>query len=274
MHHRTAQSINVGRLARGCAAALLLLGLLPGRVFAQSDKWQIDAAPLYLWASEIDGRIGVNSRSVPVFMDFGDAVDHLSGSFTFHLEARKNRFGFLTDISFVRLSTESTFTTPILSRVVEGTAEVDSTIFEVGGSYLVSPDANFSVIGGLRTYSLASKLEFEGEAGTLTPVDESRTSADAFGGFTYRPKLSEKWTFLSRADIGAGEANFTWSGTIGAAYRFRPWGGLMFGYHALGIDTGDVGTLETPAGDASIETEYDVTHYGPFFSLTVHWAQK
>ena len=271
MRLRTPRWVNFSRLAGGCALTMMFLGLLPGTVFAQSDKWQIDAAPLYLWASKIDGRLSVNSQSVPVFMDFGDAVDNLSGAFTFHLEARKNRWGLLTDISFVRLSTDSTFTTPILSRTVEGTAEVDSTIFEVGGSYLVNPAANFSVIGGLRTYSLSTKLEFEGAAGTLTPVDASRTSADVFGGFTYRPKLAEKWQLLSRADIGAGEANFTWSGTVGVEYRFRPWGGLMFGYHALGIDTGDV---QTTTGGASVETEYDVTHYGPVFSLTVHWTQQ
>jgi hypothetical protein len=41
----------------------------------------------------------------------------------------------------------------------------------------------------------------------------------------------------------------------------------MFGYHALGIDTGD-------AGADSNEVEYDVTHYGPVFSLTLHWTQK
>ena len=99
-----------------------------------------------------------------------------------------------------------------------------------------------------------------------TPVDESRTAASAFGGFTYRPKLSEKWTLLTRADLGAGSA-FTWSGTLGFEYRFKPWGSIGFGYHALGIDTGE-------AGEGTGDIEYDVTHYGPVVGMTMHLGQK
>jgi hypothetical protein len=55
--------------------------------------------------------------------------------------------------------------------------------------------------------------------------------------------------------------------TLGFEYRVKPWAGLMFGYRALGIDTGD-------ASEDSNEVAYDVTHYGPMFSLTLHWTEK
>jgi hypothetical protein len=254
-----------GRHARTCALTAVLCGL-SSPALAQSDNWEVDIAPLYLWASELDGRVAVADRSVPIFMDFGDAVDKLAGAFSVHVEARKNRWGILGDVSFVRLSTDATFTTPILSRPVDGNAQLDMTIVEAGGSYLVKPDANLNVIGGFRTYTLSPTLEFEGAAGELTPVDTSRTAVGFFGGLTYRPKLSDKWVLLTRADLGGGEA-FTWSGTLGFEYRFKPWGGVMVGYRALGIDTGD-------ADEGTNDLEYEVTHYGPIFSLTLHWTQK
>jgi hypothetical protein len=115
-------------------------------------------------------------------------------------------------------------------------------------------------------YTLSPKLEFESDIRELTLVDTSKTAASVFGGFTFRPKLADKWTLLTRADLGGGEA-FTWSAALRFEYRVKSWAGLMFGYHALGIDTGD-------ASADSNEVEYDVTHYGPVFSLTLHWTEK
>jgi len=267
-HHQCATAIPARALAPLLSAAVLVVASLgvATPAMAQSDKWQVDVAPLYLWAVETDGNISVRDKSVPVFLDFADAADSLAGAFSFHGEARKNRVGIFSDINFIRLSTDASFATPILSRQVNGTAQLDMTMFEVGGTYLVRPVRNLSVIGGLRTYTLSPKLEFESDIQELTVVDTGRTAASVFGGATYRPKLADKWTLLTRADIGAGSA-FTWSATLALEYRVKPWAGLMFGYHALGIDTGD-------AGADSSEVEYDVTHYGPMFSLTLHWTEK
>jgi hypothetical protein len=259
-HHRARAS-----LFSAAALAIVVLGV-PDQAVAQSDTWQVDIAPLYLWAVETNGSVAVRNRSVPVFLDFADAADSLAGAFSFHGEARKNRLGVFGDINFIRLSTDADFSTPLLSRQLKGTAQLDMTMFEVGGAYLVQPQKNLSVIGGLRTYSLSPNLEFESDSADLTVVDTGRTAVMVFGGATFRPKLADKWVLLTRADIGTGTA-FTWSASLGVEYRIKPWAGLMFGYHALGIDTGD-------AGEDSDDVQYDLTQYGPMFSVTLHWAQK
>jgi hypothetical protein len=272
-------SVNVRRLIThlvrvGCACVAGVLWVT-SPAFAQSDNWEVDVAPLYFWASELDGRIITSNDSVSLFLPFDEAVDTLAGSFSFHGEARKGRAGFFGDIYFIRLSTDAEFVTP-LSTTVLGTTELDMTVFEGGASYLVKPDANLSVIGGVRTYTQSPRITLSGPVLGVREVDVSRTATSVFAGFTYRPKLSEKWALISRADIGVGEA-FEWSGTLGFAYRFKPWGGLAFGYRALGVDTGDAEGIATlPAGQASDDdrVKYDVTHYGPFLSLTLHWAQK
>jgi hypothetical protein len=265
-----------GRLmatAAGMAAGLLSFA---APAHAQSDKWQVDVAPLYLWASELDGRLVTSNQTVSLFMPFDEAADNLAGAFSFHGEARKGRVGVFADINFIRLSTDAEFTTPV-STTVRGTAQLDMTVFEAGAAYLVKPGSNFSVLGGIRTYTQSPRIELSGPVLGVRELDISRTATSVFGGFTYRPKLSEKWMLLTRADIGGGQA-FEWSGTLGFEYRFKPWGGAAFGYRALGVDTGDAdASVVRPTGQGSSDgdrAQWDLTHYGPFFSLTLHWAQK
>jgi hypothetical protein len=71
--------------------------------------------------------------------------------------------------------------------------------------------------------------------------------------------------FISRADVGGGDADFTWSSVAGLEYRFKPWGGLELGYKALGID------VESGSNELR---QYDVTHHGPIFGVRFHWARR
>ena len=250
------------------AAIVACIGLAPAQAWAQQDnEWDFTLAPLYLWAMETNGTLTAGSRTVPVFLDFADAADHLGGAFSFHFEARKDRWGGFADLNFVRLSSESTFTIPVGSqtRTIEGDFDMGIRFFEVGASYLVHEPAKVGIIGGLRTYTLSPELEFEAGALEVTPIDASRTSTDGFVGVTLRPALSPRWTLISRADIGGGSAEFTWSAMLGFEFRFRPTVGLIFGYKALGIDVG--------SNDDEPVREYDMTHYGPIFGLNLHWGR-
>jgi hypothetical protein len=153
------------------------------------------------------------------------------------------------------------------NRTVEGNFELDNTMFEAGGSYLLSEHTRFAAIAGLRTYTLSPKAEFRTSGSSVEPLDVSRTSANVFVGFTYRPPLSEKWSLVSRADVGTGGAEITWSGMLGFEYQVRRSIGLVLGYKALGIDTG------RDAGDQEI-TDYDMKHYGPIVGLNLRWGGR
>ena len=110
--------------SRVCALAIAVCGVLgtPGRAFAQVDKWKVDVAPLYFWAATTDGNIAINgTRDIPVYMDFDDAKSKLAGAFSFHGEARKGQWGVLGDINFIRLSTDVSYTTPIINAPIAGT---------------------------------------------------------------------------------------------------------------------------------------------------------
>jgi hypothetical protein len=248
------------------AASTATCVLSSGQAEAQtSDGWQVSFVPLYFWATTLDGQLSAGPASVPIALDFSDAVDHLGGALSFHLEAVRGRWGVLTDLNFIQLASSADFAVgPVQD--VQGDFELDNIMFEVAALYLVNEARRFAVIGGLRTYTLAPKIAFTGSlAGLATPIDTSQTSPNAFGGVVFRPSITEKWMFIGRADVGGGDADVTWSAVAGLEYRFRPWGGLEFGYKALGIDV---------EGDSSELRQYDVTHHGPIVGIRFHWAQR
>ena len=233
----------------------------------QSDDWKVSFAPLYLWATRLNGDIATRAGTVPVFMTFDDALDKLAGAFSFHVEADKNRFGIFGDLDFVRLSTQSNFTLQgPLPLTVNGDADVNQTIVEAGARYLVSPRANFAVIGGLRTFTLDNAIEFSTLNVSVTPIDANRTAVYGFAGATYRPDLSPKFSLLSRADIGGG-SGLTWSALVGVEFRPKPWLGLDVGYKGLGVDFGK-------STDGKTIRSVDMTLYGPIFGVNFHWGGR
>jgi hypothetical protein len=269
-YRRLARTVALA-LPRLCLVALAACGTLltPAPAAAQSDKWEVEIAPLYFWAARLDGEIGVNDRNVPIFMSFDDALDKLGGTFALHVGAQRGRWGVLADVYFLRLETDATFTTPLIPREITGEAEVGVTIVETAMTWAVRPGSPLNLLGGLRTYTLSPKLTLTGTQFERTPIDVTGTSVGAFGGVTFRPKLGTRAQFLGRADIGGGQA-FTWSSTLGLEYRFTSWLGVMGGFKAFGVDKGDVAT----DGRIVEKVEYATTQYGPIFSLTFHWAQK
>lgn len=269
----------IGTAVTGVASGALLL-LLPSTAGAQAaDKWEVHVAPLYLWASQMSGEVSVRNVTTPVYMSFGDAAENLSGIFTFHVEARRSRWGFLADLGYVSLSTGSQITVPGLppgapARVVSGSVDLSNVVFEVGGSYLVAPAHRLSVIGGLRTYTMAPTISFTAAAASATPVDTSKTAAYGFFGLGYRPKLSDRWTLVTRGDVGGG-SGLTWSATAALQFDFSRHGGVLFGYRALGVNAGNVTQLTTlPASTGQPGLDYQMTHRGPLVALNLRWGGK
>jgi hypothetical protein len=252
--------------------ALCGLFVTPARAFAQTDKWEVDVAPLYFWAATTDGNLAINgTRNIPVYMDFADAKSKLAGAFTLHVEAKKARWGVLGDVMFMRLSSDVSYTTPIIGVPIAGTFKMDQVIFNGMVMYEVKPGTPFMLVGGIRTLSMSPSAHFTGPVGgQLADISVSTTEAAAVGGFVYRPKLAKKVVLLTQADIGGGSA-FTWSALGGIEFQIKPWIGVAAGYNALRIDTGNV----PKSGNVAVsDLQYAVTQYGPAFSLTFHWAQK
>ena len=248
------RSIHSGPSAAGAGAS--------GQAAPADDKWEMSFVPLYFWATTLSGQMSVRSTTVPILLEFADAADNLGGAFSFHFEATRRRWGMMTDLNFIRLSSSGPIDVGPVT--VERDFQLDNIMFEAAALYYVSPATRIGLIGGLRTYTLSPTIELAGAVTGVSVIDDSRTSANAFGGVVLRPRINEKWALIGRADIGGGNADLTWSAVAGLEFRFKPWASIDFGYKALGIDV---------KSEDAVVREYDVTHYGPIFGLRMHWTK-
>jgi hypothetical protein len=69
---------------------------------AASTGWQFSITP-YLWATALKGDVGVGRTSADVDASFDDILDNLNGALMLSLEARKGRFGLLSDTIYANL---------------------------------------------------------------------------------------------------------------------------------------------------------------------------
>jgi hypothetical protein len=144
-------------------------------------------------------------------------------------------------------------------------------IFNGALLYAPKPGTALDLVGGIRTYAVSPRARFTGPlGGQLAEIDVSHTTASVFGGFIYRPKLSNRLVLLTQADIGGGSA-FTWSAFGGLEFKIKRWVGLMAGYNALSVD---MGTVPTSGNALTDDLRYEATQYGPVVSLMFHWSEK
>ena len=76
------------------AMVVMIAAATPVGAQSQSDEWQFQISPLYLWAVSIDGSMTFRDRFDQDFaVDFADAFENLETVFTVHFEAGKGRWG-------------------------------------------------------------------------------------------------------------------------------------------------------------------------------------
>lgn len=226
----------------------------PADAQSQSDEWQFQISPLYLWAISIDGTMDIRGRIEQDFrVDFSDAFDNLDGAFTVHFEAGKGRWGLMADMTYLSLAGSQDIPTP------GGSADIDvkTLILEGGGGYSFAN--NWWVIAGVRYFKLDSDIGFQLDIAPEIEVGESWT--DLFAGIIWRPKLGERWTFSGRFDIGAGGADLVWNAHAIIDFQIGKWAAILFGYRHLDYDyTND---------NAGIS--YDASMSGPLFAFRFFW---
>jgi len=221
---------------------------------SQSDEWQFQIAPLYLWAVNVDGTMTVREVLDQDFgVDFSDAFSNLETAFTVHFEASKGRWGLLADASYLNLAGSQDIDTP------GGTAdvEVENLILEGAGGYQVADQ--WWVIVGVRYFKLDSDIGFQLEIAPSIEVTESW--ADLFAGVLWRPQLGERWTFSGRFDIGAGGSDLVWNAAALIDYRLGKWAAVFAGYRHLDYDY----------KNQNNGIKVDMTMSGPVVALRFFW---
>ena len=218
----------------------------------QSDEWQFQLAPLYLWAMSVDGTMTFRDRASGEFeVDFKDAFDNLETAFTIHFEAGKGRWRLLADASYLNLGDSEEIPTP------GGTADIEikNLILEGGFGYEVTNQ--LWIIAGVRYFELDTEIGFE-----LAPsIAPSESWFDLYGGLMWRPKLGKRWTFASRLDAGFGGSDLTWNAAAAIDFRLGKWAAVFAGYRHLQYDYRNQNT----------GIKYDLGISGPVAAFRFFW---
>jgi hypothetical protein len=198
--------------------------------------------------------------TAPLEIEFSDAVSDLEAIFTFHYEGAKGNWGIIADYSFLNLGPSAAIPgTPAVINV-----DMKNTIAEVAGLYRFGPNNPWQLLAGYRTYQL--DVTISGLPSPPLPVSQvviDETINDFFFGGRYMGKISDKWSFLGRADIGAGDSDLVWNAVLAFDYRFTKLLSGFVGWKVLDYDVDQ--------GSGANRFKYDMNHSGPLFALAFHW---
>lgn len=235
--------------------AMIMLGLIPAaEAQSQSNEWQFNLVPMYLWAMDIGGTMTFRDRFENDFhVNFSDAFDNLETAYTFHFEANNGQWSLFADYSYLNLSASLDINTP------GGIADlgVKNTIVEGGAGYSFAE--NWWVIAGARYFKLDADIGFQLDIAPEIDIDQSWT--DFFVGLDWRPKLGNRWTFLGRFDVGAGGSDLVWNAAALLDFRIGKWAAIAGGYRHLDYDY----------RNQNIGLAYDASMSGPFLGLRFFW---
>ena len=238
----------------------LTLALGAGAAWAEEEKsseWEYVLEPLYLWGMSIDGTTRIGPATVPLNIEFSDAVEDLAGIFTFHFEGRNPRWGYYVDFSWIKLTPESTLPTGRPLNV-----DFRNPLIEVAGLYrLGTPGVSpWWLVGGLRYMRL--DLDVTGIPSPPLPfstLSVKEDITDAFIGARYADKLSERWDFMAQGDVGTGTSELVWSAKLLFNYHFTKSFGAIAGYRWLDYDV------------EKTDFAYDAMMSGPLLAVQFRW---
>jgi len=235
-------------------ALVMICAALPARAQSQSDEWQFQIAPLYLWAMSVDGTMNIRGPIEQDFeVDFSDAFKNLEAAFTVHFEAGKGRWGFMADAMFLDLEGSQAIDTP----GGEANIGVETLILEGAAGYSFAE--SWWVIAGVRYLKMDTDIGFQLD---IAPdIDVSESATDLFAGLLWRPKLGERWTFSGRFDIGAGGSNLVWNAAAIIDYRLGKWAAIFGGYRYLDYDYANQNT----------GIDLDMSISGPVVAFRFFW---
>jgi hypothetical protein len=225
-----------------------------------TDRWQLSVTP-YGWLAGLQGDVKVRDTTVHVDVPFHDILDALDFTAMVHIEARKGKWGLLSDVMYLATSTEKDL------NVVNAKLDQDMWIVEFGGFYRLGdwsgdrrlPMSLDALVGG-RYWNLDTDL-------TIGPLSRGASAdwVDPFVGLRWIGRLTDWLSLYARGDIGGfgiyDEASkLTWNADGGAAFNLSKNVALLAGYRALNIDRRERHNLDA-----------DLTILGPEVGLIIRF---
>jgi len=202
--------------------SIALLGLAgPPTAFSQDWDWKLTP---YLWASGIEGDIGLGGLQGPVDADFSDILDVLSGSALIHVEAQRDRHGIFGDLVYMNLEPDD-ISTP------GGAAEVGLEAISLEFGYVRSLE-RLGLEFGVRYWDY--ELSINPASGAERKRDQDWV--DGFVGVRMEHEISSDWTLAPRFNIGAGGSDLVWGLELNLSREFNNGNRIVVGGKIIDFD--------------------------------------
>jgi len=235
-----------------------------GQVSAGTDndnRWHWDLS-LPAWGTSIDGTVsfgGIAEQHIEA--PFSDILKNVNLAFVGHVEARRNQFGFGTDVLYAALEADIPTSGPILGQT-NPRANVKELIAEGFGFYRLAtmgsePDnLGFAdVIFGAR-YS-GMKTQIKGDR--TSSSDRTFNFVDGLAGVRGYAGLGKSWGARGRADLATFGSDLTWNFEGSLAWRASHRWTIDGGYRYMDIDY--------DKGEGSERKIFKVKMHGPVFTF-------
>jgi hypothetical protein len=254
--------------------------LSPGTAAAQelSDQWKFRAF-IYMWAPQITSTVTFpGGTTAHTDMKFHTILDHLKLAGMGTVEAQQGRWGAFTDVVYMNLgATKTTLREGTIDGVplpvgVTANAGVGlkSWIWTLAASYRIQaePGSSLDVFAGARLLSLQPTLTYNFNVDVGPFVGPARAGSrsvtendwDAIVGLKGRVGFgaNREWFIPYYFDIGAGDSDLTWQGSVGIGYTYS-WGDVIATYRYLDYN---------PKASSKVS---DLTIKGPLLGVAFHW---
>lgn len=200
------------------------------------SKWEFSVAP-YAFFAALNGRVGVVGQTAQVDASFSDIFRNLDFAAMGTFEARKGKWGIVTDAMYMSLSGEKVTPSPFFSDI---DVEVKEIVVDPVVAYRVLKveKGHIDLLGGARFWHVKSHLTFQPRILPLVDVEEGKNWVDPIVGARGVASLSPRVFLFGRFDMGGFGINSDFTGQAfgGLGYQLKPRVALLGGYRYLRVD--------------------------------------
>jgi len=235
------------------ACIALALSIAPG---ASASEWKQELAP-YLWASSMEGTVGVGDVEAEADLSFGDILDNLEFGFMGSYRASRDRYSIVVDAIYMGLGMVQEGPGGVLKSDVD----VDQVGLELDFGYDLGE--GFTVLGGARYVDLETHIRVSGPADASASAHRKYDWVDPVIGLQWQHPVSEQWSVTLHGDAGGFGvgSQFAWQAFAVLRWQFLPTIGAALAYRYLDIDYEE--------GRGANRFKYDVATSGPALGIVV-----
>lgn len=248
------------------ACSSIVSAASPGVIPPEENPWSFHAT-LYGWIFGMNGTMTVMGTEADVDVTPIDVLRNLSkldAIFELHVEARKGRWSFMVDPTYLKVTQDATVG-PLSASITPELFLMDFGAFYTLAESALSNPANhnwaFQLFGGGRFFNIKSTIHpsdlpsVSGEENFITPIIGARF-------ITY---ITENIDLILRGDVGGfgvDDVDLTWSASMISDIHFKKHFTFTMGFRLLDIDFA--------RGSGANRFAVDTLFYGPIIGLGVN----